>query len=261
MTADPQTTRPGTSRHARSTVRGVRRAMIVLVVGALVVAALLGIAALLGGEFGELQGRIVLSTLVVAAFGTTALCDLAVVTRAVRAIGFCGLAASLGAAVCALVLIWQDSMGADPGEYWWKSLGLLTIAAVALAHGNLLLPLADRPHRAIRAGLAVALAAIAVVAVMLALPVLTDGAVPGPSDDGYWRWFGVAAIVDALGTIALPVLVLVLRGPAGTEPAPASVRLELELPADLVSRLDAAADGGSRSDTAVEVLRRALPAD
>jgi hypothetical protein len=270
MSTAPQTARSGTG--PVTTVRGARRGMIVLVVASLVVASLLGIVALLTGEFGELQGRIVVTTLVVAAFGTTALCHLAVVTRAVRAVGFGGLAASLGAAVCALVLIWQDwsGPGPGPGEGWWKSLALLTIAAVSLAHANLLLLLAGRPHPAIRTGLAVTLVAIAVVAVMLAIPVVTDGEIPGSSDEWYWRWFGVAGIVDALGTIALPVLGLVLRRPepvaapgAPEAPAPESagetVRLVLDLPADLAQRLDDHAGGGSRENAALDVLHRGLP--
>ncbi|ALE73698.1 hypothetical protein FRP1_12715 [Pseudonocardia sp. EC080625-04] len=265
MFTAPQTTRPGTG--PVTTARGARRGMIVLVVASLVVASLLGIVALLTGEFGELQGRIVVTTLVVAAFGTTALCHLAVVTRAVRAVGFGGLAASLGAAVCALVLIWQDWSGPGPGEGWWKSLALLTIAAVSLAHANLLLLLAGRPHPAIRTGLAVTLAAIAVVAVMLAIPVVTDGEIPGSSDEWYWRWFGVAGIVDALGTIALPVLGLVLRRPEpvtapgapAPEPAGETVRLVLDLPADLAHRLDDHAGGGSRENAALDVLHRGLP--
>ena len=51
-------------------VRGARRAAIIAVVVSLVIAAAIGIVALVSGDFGELQGRIILSTLTVAAFGT-----------------------------------------------------------------------------------------------------------------------------------------------------------------------------------------------
>ena len=250
-------------------VRGVRRAMIVAVVGSLVVAAVLGILALVSGEFGELQARIVLTTTTVAAFGTTSLCHLAVVTRSVRAVGFAGIAASLGAAVCALVLTWRDWSGdGAPDEVWWKALGVLTLAAVSLAQANLLLLLAGRTSPAVRASLAGTLLAITGVAVLVALPILTEGEVPGPDGSAYWRWLGVLGILDALGTIALPVLGLVLRpGPGSgsdsdsdsdSEDAhrPATVRLVLELPVELAERLDDRAD--TREVAAVALLEREL---
>lgn len=307
--------------------------MIVAVVASLLVASLCGIVALLGGGFGDLQARIVATTLIVAAFGTSALCHLAVVTRAVRALGFAGLAASVVAAGAALWLVWGgDGLFEGDGDgSLLKTLLVATIVAISLAHANLLLLLAERRRTVIRAGLGLTLAAIAVVATMLALPVITDGAVG--DREWYWRWFGVAGIVDALGTIALPVLALVLRGrrhePAATDPAatgtqlgstgaatgsvssgPASagntttgaatagtassgaradgaaaptaavagsdgaggddagtpsaesdvapVRIVLDLPADLVARLDAAAGGQARDAAALRVLRNAL---
>jgi Mn2+/Fe2+ NRAMP family transporter len=55
------------------------------------------------------------------------------------------------------------------------------------------------------------LVAIAIVALMIILPIVTDGDIPGESGDTYWRWFGAVAIVDALGTIVLPVIGRVLR--------------------------------------------------
>ncbi|MEJ8281675.1 hypothetical protein [Pseudonocardia spirodelae] len=244
---------------AAPSVRGARRAMIVAVVASLVVASVSGIVALLGGGFGDTAARVVVTTLVVAAFGTTALCHLAVVTRAVRLLGIAGLAASVAAAVCVLWLIWWGEMlsaaGGDLDGTVVKAALVLTIAAVSLAHANLLLLLSGRRSAVIRAGLALTLAAIAVVAVMLALPVLTDGVV-GDGED-YWRWLGVAGIVDALGTVALPVLGVVLRprDPASGGP----VRLVLDLPPELAARLDAAGDGRDRAATAVDVLRSALP--
>lgn len=197
---------------AASPVRGARRAMIVAVVASLLVASLCGIVALLGGGFGDLQARIVATTLIVAAFGTSALCHLAVVTRAVRVLGFAGLAASVIAAGAALWLVWSgdELFEGDSDGSVLKTLLVATIVAISLAHANLLLLLAERRRTVIRTGLVLTLAAIAVVATMLALPVITDGAVGG--GEWYWRWFGVAGIVDALGTIALPVLALVLRG-------------------------------------------------
>ncbi|MEV1291092.1 hypothetical protein [Pseudonocardia sp. NPDC049635] len=259
-------------------VRGFRRAMVVAVVVALLVASGFGIVALLGGDFGDLQFRIVLTTLVVAAFGTTSLCHLAVVTRAVRVVGLAGIVASAGAALCALTLIWRDwESSTGPGEGLFRSFVVCTVLAFSLAHANLLLLLAGRRDRLVRAGLAVTLLAIAVVAVMILLPVLTDGAVPGSGDDGYWRRLGIAGIVDALGTIALPVLASVsrarpapapadpaqgdpVRASGAAEPAGAPVRLVLDLPPGLAARLAAHAGGGAMENAALDVIDRGLAA-
>lgn len=236
---------------AASPVRGARRAMIVAVVASLLVASLCGIVALLGGGFGDLQARIVATTLIVAAFGTSALCHLAVVTRAVRVLGFAGLAASVIAAGAALWLVWSgDELFEGDGDgSVLKTLLVATIVAISLAHANLLLLLAERQRTVIRTGLVLTLAAIAVVATMLALPVITDGAVGG--GEWYWRWFGVAGIVDALGTIALPVLALVLRGrrehgPTSTGPASTGT-----VSTETVSTGTAAEDDGAGIPSAV----------
>lgn len=241
-------------------LRGVRRAAIIAIVLSLVVAAGLGIAALLSGEFGKLQAKVVLTTLTVAGFGTTALCHLAVVARAVRIVGFVGIAASGVAAVAAFWLIWTDWSSDWNRDPVVKTLALAAIAAVSLAQSNLLLLLAGRRRLAIRVPLAITLVAVAVVAVMIALPILTDGEIPGDEGDSYWRWLGVAGILDALGTIALPILGLVLRGPASAAtPTSAARRIDLDLPPELADRLAAAAGPDSLEATALAALDRGLP--
>lgn len=248
------------SSHAPSpVVRGIRRAAIIAIIVSLVVAALLGIIALLSGEFGSLQGDVLLTTLTVAAFGTTALCHLAIVARAVRVVGFVGIAASAGAALCAFVLIWVDwgtSVSWEQMEPWVKAFGALTVIAVSLAQANLLLLLADRPQPAIRIGLVVTLVAVAVVAVMIILPIVTNGDIPGDDGEPYWRAVGVIGILDALGTIALPILGLVLRRGAAASPTHVTV----ELDPDASARLDARAahDGVSREVAARDAVLRGL---
>lgn len=242
-------------------LRGVRRAAIIAIVLSLVVAAVLGIVALLSGEFGELQAKVVLTTLTVAGFGTTALCHLAVVARAVRVVGFVGIAASGLAAVAGFWLIWTDWSSDWNRDPVVKTLALAAIAAVSLAQSNLLLLLAGRRRLAIRVPLALTLLAVAVVAVMIALPILTEGDIPGADGEWYWRALGVAGILDALGTIALPILRLVLRGDASAASATGSARrFDLELPPELAERLAAAAGRDSLEATALAVLDRGLPA-
>lgn len=205
--------------HPTQAVKGARRAAIVALIASISITAVVGIAVLLTGQFGETQGRVLLTTLLVAGFSTVALCHLAVVARPVRAVGFAGLAVSAVALVLGVVLVWTpwDASYSDALDAAWRGFGVSSIIAVSLAHANLLLLLAGRRHPFVRIAMAVTLAAVAVVALLLMLPILSDWEIPGAEyADAYWRWFGVIAIVDALGTVVLPVLGLLIRDrPAG----------------------------------------------
>lgn len=259
--------RAASASPAPSVVRGARRAAIISIVASLVIAAAVGIVALLIPDFGRVPGNVLLTAITVAAFGTTTLCHLAIVTRKVRIVGFVGIAASVGAAFCALVLIWLEWSVLQDSSGWWKALGVLSITAVSLAQANLLLLLVERSQQLIRIALFVTLVSIASVALLLMLPILSNGEIP---DDGglYWRVVGVLAILDALGTIALPILGLVLRRATAPEPAtplgsspvvePASEFVELVLPPELAWRVAAAAAaaGVPRDQFVVEVLAR-----
>ena len=222
---------PAPTAHATSTppaakaLRGYRRIAIVALVASLSITAVVGIVTLLSGDFGEVQGRVLGTTLLIAGASILALCHLSVVGRPVRVVGFVGLGASAVALVIGLLLIWTpwyDNGGGWPADLW-RWFGITSIVAASLAHANLLLQLSGRRRRAVRIALAITLAAIAVVAVMLVLPLISDWAIPGGDGGEYWRWFGVIAIVDALGTIVLPVVALLVREqPAASTETPAT---------------------------------------
>lgn len=205
--------------HPTQAVKGARRAAIVVLIASISITAAVGIAVLLTGEFGETQGRVLATTGLVAGFSTVALCHLAVVARPVRIVGFVGLAVSALALLLGVILVWtpwnEEYRAAIEGAWHW--FGTSSIVAVSLAHANLLLLLAGRRHPLVRIAMAVTLAAVATVALLLILPIVSDWKIPdADSSDAYWRWFGVIAIVDALGTVVLPVVGLLIRDrPAG----------------------------------------------
>ena len=103
---------------------------------------------------------------------------------------------------------------------------------------------------------------------MLAVPILTGFDFPGPGADAYWRIFGVVAILDALGTIALPVIGRVLRpstvprldAPAASPGDAPSRQVALALSAELAARVDEASAraGVSREEFALDAIERAL---
>lgn len=202
-------------------VRGARRAAIVALVVSLSITAIIGIAVLLTGSFGELQGRVLGTTLTIAGFSILALCHLAVVGRPVRVVGFAGLAVSAIALALGLVLIWMpwSSWSGGLGDVW-RWFGITGILAVSLAHANLLLLLASRRQPVIRVAMAITLVAIALVALLIILPIVSDGRIPGSAWDAYWRWLGVIAIIDVLGTVTLPVVALLSRDKPNADPDP-----------------------------------------
>lgn len=199
-------------------IKGIRRVAVWTVVIALVITALIGIYTIVSGDMGETQLRVMLTTLAVAGFSVLALCHLAIVERDVRAVGWIGIGMSALALLTAAVLIWWDLGDAvwQPGGIYsnlLKTFAISGLAALSLAHANLMLLLQTAPLRWIRSSLSVALILIAIVPTLVIPVILTDGNFPPSSFlDVYWRFFAVILILDALCTIALPVATLIVRG-------------------------------------------------
>ncbi|MDP3209568.1 MAG: hypothetical protein Q8M65_10500, partial [Rhodoglobus sp.] len=121
------------------------------------------------------------------------------------------------------------------------------VLAVSLAHANLLLLLEERKSPILRAGLFVTVGLIGLLAVLIILPVLTDGRIPG-DNDSYWRVLGVVAILDVLGTIVLPVIARFGRFAQGGESV-ASVTIRLH--GDAAATLSRVAKSSGRTPEAV----------
>jgi hypothetical protein len=213
---------------AERTIKGVRRIAIWTVIISLVVTALIGIYTIVGGEFGETQGKVMLTTLAVAGFSILALCHLAVFGRDVKVFGWVGIGTSGVALGLAATLIWWDwsDYMSEPRDLYLnltKSFAVSALVAVSLAHANLMLLLQNSSLRWIRTALSVALVFITIVPALVIPVLLTDGTFPPMSfQDVYWRFFGVILILDALATIALPVTTLIVRSQRknlGVEPA------------------------------------------
>ena len=202
---------------AERTIKGVRRIAIWTVIISLVVTALIGIYTIVGGEFGETQSKVMLTTLAVAGFSILALCHLAVFGRDVKVFGWVGIGTSGVALGLAATLIWWNwsDMMYQPSDLYLnltKSFAVSALVAVSLAHANLMLLLQNSPLRWIRTALSVALVFITIVPALVIPVLLTDGTFPPMSfQDVYWRFFGVILILDALATIALPVTTLIVR--------------------------------------------------
>ncbi len=180
-------------------MKDLRRLVTTTVIVSFSLAALLGIIALLaGGEFGETEGRILLTTVIVGVESVAMLCYLALAGHRFAWLGAAGGLVSLVAFAMALVMTWSNT--SFDGDFPWKTLAVAITFAASLAQASLLLALAGK-HR-IGVGLIATLAADAVVAVMITIAVI-DGS---GFDDWYWRVFGVVAILDVLGTVVLTAM-------------------------------------------------------
>jgi hypothetical protein len=203
------------------TIKGARRIAVWAIIVSLVITATIGIFSLVTGSFDETRTKIMLTTLAVAAFSVLSLCHLAAFGRDIKIVGWLGISTSAVALIASVTLIWWDwsdtmFMPSDLYMSITKTFAVATLISVSFAHANLMLMLANAPIAWVRIALMVNLALIALVPVFVIPAILTDGQFPPASfQESYWRFFGVLLILDALGTIALPVTTLIFRAQRG----------------------------------------------
>ncbi|MEN9751358.1 MAG: hypothetical protein RLZZ600_405 [Actinomycetota bacterium] len=222
-----------------STLKGVRRATVIATIVAFALSAAIGIYALLAGDMNETVSRVLGTTAVVGAVSVSILCHLAIVGRAIRVVGFVGIAASLVAFVVAMVMIWTTwGENWDAQGQWGKALAVSALLAGFLAQANLLLLLSSRQNRIIQITLRTTFIVMSFVYVLVVLLLVTDGKIAEGWNEAYGRMVGVFAILDALGTVLSPVLGLVLKS---KEPlADGGETVSVHLSAEQVASLRAA---------------------
>jgi hypothetical protein len=236
-----------------SALKGIRRATVIAIIVAFAASAIIGIYALLAGNMNETVGKVLGTTAVVGLASLSILCHLAIVGRAIRAIGFIGITASVVAFVTAMVMIWVNwNDNWDAQGQWGKALLLSGLLAGFLAQANLLLLLSTRKNIVIRITLRATFVAIAAVYVCVALLTLTDGHIAEGWNEGFGRMVGVFAILDALGTVLSPVLGLVLKSKEPvTAQAVGTVKLTVTVSAEAAARMR---DAAQKAHVSVEEL-------
>lgn len=237
----------------------VRRLVVTTTIGSFSVAALLGVLALLGGgDFGEGQARVLLTTLAVGVSSLAVLCYLATAQTPYERVGVVGGIVVLVPLLTSLVLIWGDD-AFDGGVGLWRTFGIGLVLAATLAQASLLLVLTGA-----RESLRALLVATLVLAGLLA--VLVSAAILGAEGDGLWRPIGIVAILDVLGTvvaIALGAFGRVAGGVAGRDDDVSDLTRAsrtVVLDERLVKALDERArrTGRAREDLVTEALARYL---
>lgn len=219
------------------------RAILAIAIASFSLAALMGIVALFGGDFGETQARVVLTTLIVGCTSMAVLCFLATADTRWRWVGLVGGCVTAVPTLTALMLTWRDWDHVPQGLVQTFFVGL--VVALTLAQVSLLLALAGR---------AVPWLLWSTVAVAVALACLVCGQIVAENtSDGLLRLSGALGILDVLGTVVTIGVARFGRPRDGG-------RERVDLPADLagVLRDRAASSGRTRDDLVAEAVRRYL---
>jgi hypothetical protein len=226
----------------------VRSWIVRITIGSFSLAALMGVVALLGGgEFGETEARVLLTTLLVGTVSVHVLCYLATADRPFELVGVVGGVVVLAPLLTALYMIWAG-FDSDPPEAVVKTFGVGAIVAATLAQACLLMVVGTRRSRLVGRLLA------ATLVMAGALACLTSAIVLGVEPDGfgYARVLGIVAILDVLGTVVVAAL-----GKFGG-PEPGASASQLVVPPDLAARI--ASRAAASGQTPDDLLRAALDA-
>jgi hypothetical protein len=204
----------------------IRPIMLRVVIGSLVVAAVVGGVWIATANFGDTSWRLIGTAVLFTAFALFSWYDADVSSRRSTAFAVVSFGVSIYLFVAGMVKIWAPArVVTDPWDYEpWSPfdgfggwLVLVVIAPVALLHVHLVLATGARlRYRVMAVVTAVTLVLVAMLAVLLTLPVLVTSLDPG---EPYWRLVGVVAVLDALGTVLVPLgYQLFARPPAAPTP-------------------------------------------
>jgi hypothetical protein len=162
----------------------------------LVIAGLLGIAALLSGKFDELQIRILFTTLAFTAYSIIGLCCNSIVESKYSVIGKIGLGFTFIGLLYAVITTW-----ATPKEFEFLQFRFsLLVIAVCFAHCSLML-LVKTYNSAISVVRTTSISA-SVMAALITVAVISSL----DANAGTFKFLGVVSIVGVIATIIAPIL-------------------------------------------------------
>lgn len=231
-----------TARH-----KGLARATIWIVIVSFSIAALAGIAVLLGAEMNEPSAKVLVTTVIVGGYGLAALSGLGLLGRRLAWFGLVTIGAAVVGMAYTLWFVWSD--GFDRGANVWEWLGTLITVAVFCSAAARLLMLVDRKHNTVRVGMTIALVLLTLSA-LIVINIIWD--FTNTSEQNF-RLYGVVWILTALAVIVTPILGVVLK-PKVTEPD-VSPQVPVILSGTAVSRIvNEAARRGMTPDALVEEL-------
>jgi hypothetical protein len=176
----------------------LRRWFLTALIGSLVISAVIAIFILIfGGEFDETEGKILFTTLSVSFFSLTGLGSAAPLERGSRSpLAYLGLALAVGGFIFFLLGIWTSWL---EEENYGNSMGIVAIFSFSFAQAGMLslVRLQDTARILTPATMLIIFALAALASTLI---------IREDSGTGYFRALGVLAVVDALGTVTIPLL-------------------------------------------------------
>ena len=182
----------------------IRRVALKIFLGFLGLTAVVASRCVLASDYGQIQIKILLTTLTIAATSICAMAGAAFVEkRRHRELGFAGTSLAIVSGSLVILGVWSGF----PSKEYWKLVITLVVFAVAVAHAFMLaLPDLGEEHSWFQ-GLSFASITLLVCQIVVALWSETR-------DDLYYRLLAVVSIVVALETLAVPILMKLRRAQA-----------------------------------------------
>jgi hypothetical protein len=176
----------------------LRKAALRLLIVSIAVSGVMAIVALVSGEFGNLQAKVLLSALATAGASILGMaCGAAWDRDRWRRLATAGIALTLATLALTLVAFWIEP---EPIETWMKCVGTGWLFAIATAHGCLLgMARTDALLARIR------VASLLLGYLLAAALTLTVWQVSFTDTEVYARGVGVVAVLMLMGSLSLPV--------------------------------------------------------
>lgn len=211
----------------------LKKTFLYTLIGSIAVSALLGIWAILSGEFGEFQARVLMTTLTVVATSILGLACGAFwesqksEASAIKVIPMAGIILTFMSALLTFSLIWEISSSSN--ELVYKTIAITGLFAFTFAQLSLLTlaNLSKRFQWALTAIYLTALTLASIVSVLIVIEPESDGSL-------VTRLIGVLAVIDASLTVTIPIFHRLSRGEF-SESSVAEIDLEI---AELKSRIE-----------------------
>lgn len=176
--------------------RSLKRPLLYLLVGSVILGALLGIVIVLRNTWGWFEVRVILTTVTVAIASLCGLaCDLSKTPRGANILPRCGLVLTLVSASLILLGMWSDF----DSDGYWKTTTTVSIFAVATVHVCLLS--IARLVRRFRWVFWIACQVVYGLAILLSVIIIGQ-----IENDRMLRFVAAVSIVDAALTLVIPIL-------------------------------------------------------